>query len=378
MSSPDRPEDPPPDAASPGDEPSQLMVADVAPGSSGIVAAPYPPSPSSGVALPSPDDAPILPPELTAQAALEGAIGAPSKKARKRARAIERDQDRDAAHDADRDPSEPPRNRKTMVIAAASIVGGLGIATLIFLGRANSERFAITCDTSHVYAEQGRSFPPWGARKLIGPEWAPITLPANAECRPRETENEAELTSWYLELLVERATTTLAARDLLDTPGTDASGKAVNQLDYVATQLDQALLLARDPDKRDQRKDITRLQGDIDYWRASARLRDASSVLLDAAKQFEAANQKHPRHATDAAAWSSFLRRLADELHGGPNGAPPGTVPPGGAPAASAAPVSAPPVPVGTALPVESTGSAADSAAPSPASPGVPAGGVLL
>jgi hypothetical protein len=351
----------PPDAANPGSDGAAESTASEVPN----LAPPFPPS---SVAL-SPDDAPILPPELSARAALEGAVGAASKRARKRARADDRD-DR-TERDQERDPSEPPRGRKATVIAAASIVGGLGIATLIFLGRANSQRFEITCDTTHAYAEQGRSFPPWGTRKLTGPEWAPITLPANAECRPRETENEPELVTWFLELLVERATTTLAARDLLDPPAPTPSGGAVNQLDRVATQLEQALLLARDPDKRDQRNEITRLQGDIDYWRAAARLRDASAVLLDAAKQFEVANQKRPRHATDAAAWSAFLHHLTDELHAGPISAPPV-----GGPAAAAQPVGSSPVPVGTALPVEATGSATGSAeAPAP---NVPAGGVLL
>ena len=325
-----------------------------------------PPADDAGNASVAPDDAPILPPELNAQAALEGAVGAASKRARKRARA-----DDLAERDQERDPSEPPRSRKATVIAAASIVGGIGIATLIFVGRANAQRFEITCDTTHAYAEQGRSFPPWGTRKLTGPEWVPITLPANAECRPRETENEPELGTWFLELLVERATTTLAARDLLDPPAPTPSGGAVNQLDRVTTELEQALLLARDPDKRDQRKEITRLQGDVDYWRAAARLRDASAALLDAARQFEVANQKRPRYATDAAAWSAFLHHLADELHAGPSSAP--SV---GGPAAAAQPVGSPPVPVGAALPVEATGSATGSAdAPAPS---VPAGGVLL
>jgi len=340
----------------------------------GVVAAPYPPSPSSGVVppspSPSPDDAPILPPELTAQAALEEAVGAPSKNARKRARSLERDHD---LRDQERDPSEPPQSRKTTVIAATTIVGGLGIATLVLLGRANSQRFEITCDATHAYAEQGRSFPPWGSKKLAGSAWAPITLPANAECQPRATENEAELTTWYLALLVDRATTTLTARDLLDTPMSDANGKATNQLDYVSTQLDQGLLLARAPDKRDQRREITRLQGDVDYWRAAARLRDASTVLLDAAKQFDVANQKRPRHATDAAAWSTFLHHLTDELRAGPNG-PPVMM----APASGADPVGSTPVPVGAAIPVEPLGRAGSAETPPPSAPNVPSGGVLL
>jgi hypothetical protein len=320
------------------------------------------------------DDAPLLPAELARDGALQAAVGAPTPGARRRARTqpLRDDDDRD---DTD-DPGTPKRSRRTMVVASLSIVVGLGTAALVFLGRANSQRYLISCDASRAIAEQGRSFPPWGSHPLHGPEWAPITLPANAECQVRETEDVGELGKWYLDLLVDRATTTLTARNLLDSVAGTNGQPAANPLDAVAAQLDQALLLARDPDRRDQRKEITRLQGDVEYWRAASRLRDASAVLLDAAKQFEAANQQHPRHATDAAAWATFLHHLADELHAGPNGAPITASPagPSGPPAAAASSV-----PVGTALPVEpDTSSGGSAAPPAPPDAGVPSGGVLL
>ena len=315
----------------------------------------------------NPDDAPILPYDATAT--LQQAIGAPSSRARKRAQTQPR-------LDADGEPIDDgtlKRSKRTMVIALVSIVGGLGIAALVFLGHANSQRYEISCSAAHAVAMQGRSFPPWGTRALNGPEWAPIELPANAECQPKSTEDVAELDKWYLELLVDRATVTLTARDLLDAPPAAAGKPAVSPLDEVSAQLDQALLLARDPDKRDQRKEITRLQGDVLYWRAAARLRDASAVLLDASKQFDAANAQHPRHATDSAAWSTFLHHVADDLRAGPNGAPTVIGPTG--PSVAAQP--GVPVPVGTALPVEE-GSGGSAEAPAPPDAGVPSGGVLL
>ena len=311
---------------------------------------------------PNPDDAPIM--SVDPIAGLQEVIGAPSSRARKRARTQPGDGDGD---------DEPKRSKRTMVIATLSIIGGLGIATLVFLGRANSGRFAISCSASQAIAMQGRSFPPWGTKALNGPEWAPIALPANAECQPKETEDVAELGKWYLEMLVDRATVTLTAKDILDLPVAAAGGKAaISPLDAVSAELDQALLLARDPDKRDQRREITRLQGDVLYWRAAARLRDASAVLIDASKQFDAANAQHPRHATDSAAWSTFLHHLADELRAGPNGMPlvvpavPGTAAQLGVPA-----------PVGTALPVED-GSGGTAEPPAPPDAGVPSGGVMI
>ncbi|MEO8845026.1 MAG: hypothetical protein ABI591_21190 [Kofleriaceae bacterium] len=317
---------------------------------------------------PDPDDAPILPVDATA--ALQHAVGAPSARARKRAATQpRRDGDGEVIDDG-----TLKRSKRTMLIATASIVGGLVIATLVFLGHANSQRYELDCSAAHAVAMQGRSFPPWGVHALNGPEWAPIALPANAECQPKQTEDVAELGKWYLELLIDRATVTLTAKDILDAAPAAAGQPAVSPLDTVSAQLDQALLLARDPDKRDQRKEITRLQGDVLYWHAAARLRDASAVLLDASKQFDAANAQHPRHATDAAAWSTFLHHLADELRAGPNGAPI-VVGPAGPSTATEPGV---PVPVGTALPVEAGSGAGSAEAPAPPDAGVPSGGVLL
>jgi hypothetical protein len=314
------------------------------------------------------DDAPILP-AVEPEAALAEAVGKPT---RKRRRPVD-DRDNLDEEGEPLDPEAKRRSRRTIVIATLSILAGLSAAALVFLGRANAQRYLIACGSSRVTAEQGRGFPPWGSHPMAGPEWKAITLPSNAECKPRETDDETQLGAWYLELLMERATTTLTSRTLLD-PVPAANGvPASNPLDTVAEQLEQALLLARSPDRRDQRKEIERLQGDVDYWRASLRLRDASTVLADAAKQFDAAAAQRPRHVSDAAAWATFLRKLSDELRAGPNAQPTAQFPP------VAVGSGAPPAPAGVALPVEPESSGAGSAAPPPApDAGVPSGGVLL
>jgi len=264
------------------------------------------------------------------------------------------------------------------VISAIVMLVGIAIATLVFLGRANSERFLITCSADHIDAEQGRAFPPWGSHPISGPEWRPIALPANAECKPRETDDDAELAKWYLELLVDRASTTLTSRALLEQipkAGVGGAAASTNPLDLVAAQLEQALLLARAPERRDQRKDIERLQGDVEYWRAAARARDAAAALAEAAKQFDEAAAKRPRHVDDASAWATFSRKVADELHAGPNGAPAAAPLPGALPAEPHAPA-----PMGAALPVEpppAPGSDANATA-APPDAGIPSGGVLL
>ena len=264
-----------------------------------------------------------------------------------------------------------------MAIVALAIVLALVITTAAFLGHANSERFFIACSTDRISPEQGRSFPPWGSKLLNGAQWKPITLPPNAECKPRETDSQAQLEGWYLDLLLDRASTTLTRKNLLDAvPGTVANAKGgPNPLDVTAEQLNQALLLSRAPERRDQRKEVERLLGDVQYWRAALRLRDANAALVDAARQFETASAQRPRHVTDAAAWSTFLRRIIDDLKAGPSGASAATATaPQGEPRA--------PAPMGSALPPEQStpeGSASGSdAAEQPPDAGLPTGGVLL
>jgi hypothetical protein len=275
---------------------------------------------------PMPDD-PIVPHD----ASLADAVGAPSRAARRRKARDEHSLDDDGL------PLKHGGRRRTVAIVAASIGGGLVIATLAFLGSANSSRYLITCASSKVTAEQGRGFPPWGTRAMTGPEWKPITLPSNAECKPRETDDEAQLAGWYLDMLIDRASSTLTAKNPLELAGPDAKTSAL---------------------------------GDIDYWHASARLHDAQTTLLDAARQFETAASERPRHVSDAAAWSAFLHRLADELHGGPNAAPAPT-----AATSSAAPIAHEPAPSGSALPIEAEPAGSAEVAPPPPPP---AGGVLL
>lgn len=301
---------------------------------------------------PPADDA-ILPPAYS-DAALRDAVGAPPPRVRRKRK---RDED---------DGTPRPAGKRGMLLVGIGLLTALVIATFALLGHANAQRYAITCETDRISAERGRSFPPWGTHPLIGAEWRPIALPPNAECKPRETDDRDELERWFLELLIDRASTTLSSRDLLEPVPTGTA----NPLDTAADQLDQALLLSRTPERRDERKEVERLLGDVTYWRASLRLRDATAGLADAARQFEAAATQRPRHVTDAGAWAGFLHRLLDELHAGPAGvaAPPGLVEP---------PSERPLAPAGEELPVEPEPEPeAEPAAPPDA--GLPTGGVLL
>lgn len=270
---------------------------------------------------------------------------------------------RDDDHDSDDDDSvRPRRSRKLLMVALAALVVGLIVGTFIVLGAIHSRDYAIACEADAIVAVRGRSFPPWGTTSLDdGAMWKPIKIPPEAECLSDSTDDLDELSARFLSKLEDRANALLATRDSAKT-------------DEAAGVLEQALLHTRAPERRDTRARIERLLGDVTYWRASAKLRDAASALTDAAKQFDAAAGQRPRHVSDAAAWADHVRRVVEQLRGGPGGAvttsfPP--TPPSGPPT--------PPAPVGTALPVEplDAGTGAHDE-PIPPAPNIPSSGVLL
>jgi hypothetical protein len=283
----------------------------------------------------------------------------------------ERRRDGDDSHDAPR----PPRNRRAVATVATSITAVVAIAVTAFLGSMNSDRYLLACEAERAVPQQGRGFPPWGARALDGEAWKPLKITAETRCKPHETDDVRELERLYLAMIMEQTTALLSARE-------------VTKIDDAEALLKQGLLLTRPPaheseklatERNERHNDIERLLGDVTYWRATAKLRDAASALTDAAKQFDSAAAQHPRHVSDAPAWATYARKLAQELHAGPAGATPtaAAAPPAAAPTAPTPERAA--APAGVALPVEpATGSATAPAPAAPPDAGVSPGGVLL
>jgi hypothetical protein len=281
-----------------------------------------------------------------------------------------------------------------VIVATLAGIAVLGIASLVLLGYLNSARYVLACESERAVPEQGRGFPPWGTHALGGEPWRPLKIAPETRCQPQDTDDPLVLERAYLAMVLDQATALLTARE-------------VTRIDDAEALLKQALLLTRPPEhepeplarqRTEHHQEVERLLGDVTYWRATAKLRDAATALGDAAKQFDAAVAQHPRHATDAGAWAAYARRLAQELHAGPAGSTPSAARPAGAgPAAAPSPAGAgsaaavPPaaaaaaaaepagVPAGVALPVEpdKPASPPPEAAPPPDA-GAPTGGVLL
>ncbi|MCB9572952.1 MAG: hypothetical protein H6709_12775 [Kofleriaceae bacterium] len=306
------------------------------------------------------DDLP--PPPLPAHAGDAGRDGAapttPGGRGRGRGGGDGGDRDDD---DGDGGDGAPKKRGKLVLVVAGALIAGLLIASMVLLGRSNAGRYFLRCGADHISAERGRSFPPWGSRPLGGPQWKAIKIPPDAECQSRETADLAELEGWYLDALVAQAQAKLTAKE-------------VTAVDQAQQELEQALLLARDPERRDQRKEVDRLLGDVEYWRGRARVRAAIDTLEEAGARYDAAADKRPRHASDAAAWAGWVRHVARELAAGPGGtvAEPATGDGGAAPPH-------PEVPTGVALPVEEPSTAPAEPAPDAGvPPSLPRGGVLL
>ncbi len=367
MSDPAAPPDPPvdgPDAAPGAVDAGAALDAEVA-----VESAPAPASPAAGddsdlpplPAAPHPtsvaelraavDDAPQPPATTPAGASTAPAPAAPAAPARSPARR--------RAPTAEDDDGPRPRRRWPLVLAGVGTLAA-AIAALVVLGEVHSQRHRLRCRAKDIVAERGRSFPPWGFERLGGPAWRPIAIPPGAECTARETEDVAQLEGWFLEHLAEQA-------------GAKLSGEAPGDVDRAEAELEQALLLARTPERRDLRKELERLRGDVTYWRAAAKVKAAAATLAEAAKAFDDAAAQRPRHASDPARWATFLRSLGASLAAGPDGS--------GAPPPTPATPSRPLAPPGVALPVEppAVELGADAGVePDAARRDLPTGGVLM
>lgn len=300
---------------------------------------------------PPPPDEPVVPPPPTTadRAALQAAVAdGPATPPRRRPSTAP-------------EPDIAPVRRRWPLYLAGLGTAGAAIAALVVLGQVHAGRYALRCGAKQITAERGRSFPPWGFHRLGGPAWRPIAIPPGAECQARETDDRDELEGWYLTHLTEQATSKL-------------EGAAPGDVDAAEAELEQALLLARTPERRDLRRELERLRGDVTYWRAAAKLKAAGAQLEDAARAFDAAAAQRPRHASDPGRWAGFARTLAAELAGGPDGDGATPTPPPTSPR--------PMAPAGVALPVDGPAPSVDDADAGVPVDGprrdLPTGGVLM
>ncbi len=194
------------------------------------------------------------------------------------------------------------QRQQIIMIGGAAAVVVVGISAL--LGYFNSKHYYFVCDTDAIRAEQGR-FWPWGQSPLSGPAFREIRIPKDVLCTSQEYDSHAELEDAFLSALLSQATTLLSSGDS-------------ERVSEAAQQLEQVLLLTRDPERSKERNLAKRLQGDVLYWHGAAEIEQAIRSLKAAAEQFEKATAKRPRHSSDANPWAEHALYLQEELDKGP------------------------------------------------------------
>ncbi|HEX3763798.1 MAG TPA: hypothetical protein VHW23_34115, partial [Kofleriaceae bacterium] len=277
--------------------------------------------------------------------------------------------DAEDAADHEGEPQRPRGSRAPLLIATLAIAA-VGAGAFAVVGYLNSDRYVLACEPERAVPEQGRGFPPWGTRALAGAQWRPLKIAPETRCQARDTDDPLVLERAFLAMVLDQASALLTAHE-------------VTRIDDAEALLQQALLLTRPAEheaeplahqRGEQHDEIDRLLGDVAYWRGQAKVRDALSALGEAAKQFDAAVARHPRHAADAGTWATRVRTLADQIHASspaPSTGPPASAGPSTGSAPSTGAASSVPGPAASTSPSAGAGSSSGATpaatAPSPA-----------
>ena len=238
------------------------------------------------------------------------------------------------------------------------LIGTALSALLLVLDLRNRDRYLLVCKAKKVELHKGRTFPwPFGHEVIGGPEYKPIVIPAEADCRDRVFHNQEEAELAFLDYLLAQV------RDALANPGTADLSKA-------RAKVRQALLISRT--HRSRRKEAQKMLAELSYRAGRAGLERAENELRKSLAYFQEAQKLNADKFEDLDDWISHLEELLRNVSPSP-----GTtitrpaLPPGfgsGAPS-----VSRPPLPGLSPLPTQPPASA-----PSSPDAGSPQGGGIL
>jgi hypothetical protein len=178
------------------------------------------------------------------------------------------------------------------------LLAGVAVLGLLFLlaDLRNRNRFTIVCNAHKVELHQGRRFPwPFGLEPIGGPEYAPVAIPAEADCRKRSFGSEEEAAKAFLDLILAQV------RGALANPG-------ASNLKQARAQLAQAMLLTRT--YRARRKEAKGMLADLSYREGRASLARAENELRIALARFQEAQKLESSRFEDLDDWISHLESL--------------------------------------------------------------------
>lgn len=175
------------------------------------------------------------------------------------------------------------------------VVAGLG-ALLLMMDMRNRDRYLMICKPDRVELHQGRTFPwPFGHVAMGGPQFKPVLIPAEADCRDRVFQSREEAELGYLSFILGRV------RNALSNPGT-------SDLKEARQQLLQAMLLSRT--HRARRKAARKMLAELAYRDGRAGLARVENELRTALSRFQEAQKLDGNRYEDLDDWISHLENL--------------------------------------------------------------------
>lgn len=240
------------------------------------------------------------------------------------------------------------------------IIGTAVSALLLVLDLSNRNRYLMVCKAKKVELHKGRSFPwPFGHAAMGGPEFKPVPIPAEADCRTRVFHSQEEAELAFLDFILAQV------REALANPGTADLSKA-------RVKIRQALLLTRV--HRSRRKEAQKMLAELAYRSGRAGLARAENELRKALARFQEAQKLDADKFEDLEDWITHLEELLRTVSPSPGSSvtrP--TLLPGG----SLPPMTRPPLP---GLPGSTRPPSSAPALPASPDAGAPAsgGGILM
>lgn len=187
----------------------------------------------------------------------------------------------------------------------------------------NRNRYVIVCEARRVELQQGRRLPfPFGLESVGGPEYKPVTVASDTDCRQQAFGSEEDAARALLELLLGQVRAAL-------------SNPAGSNLKEARQQLQQALLLTAL--QRGRRKEAESMLAELSYREGRAGLARAENELRLALSRFQEAQKLDGRRFEDLEEWITHLEEMLRSIAPSPFSSPPrlGPAPGLGAGAAS-------------------------------------------
>lgn len=195
------------------------------------------------------------------------------------------------------------------LLVAVVLLGAL----FLFFDLRKRNKYKMVCRADKVELHKGRTLPwPFGYESLGGPEFKPVQIPAESDCRSRTYHSREEAESGFLDFILSQA------RTALSNPGTVS-------LKDARTQVLQALLLTRT--HRTRRKETQKMLAELAYREGRTGLARVENEIRTALARFQEAQKLDGDRFDDLDDWIEHLEGLLRTVAPSPTSGGPMTSP---------------------------------------------------